>query len=73
MATLPLINFGFDELRDRMVRFTVNFDEYIERNRKRILEERNEFAKNIVEDKGKCPLSHLRYIRTEPRKLIELH
>ncbi|RPB14475.1 hypothetical protein P167DRAFT_603934 [Morchella conica CCBAS932] len=51
MATLPLINFGFEELRDRMVRFTVNFDEYIERNRKRILEERNEFAKNIVEDK----------------------
>lgn len=61
-ATLPPINFGFEELRDRMVRFTVNFDEYIERNRKRILEERNEFAKNVVEDKGKCSLSRLRYI-----------
>lgn len=34
-----------------MLRFTANFDEYIERNRRRISEERNEFTKNVVEDK----------------------
>lgn len=52
MATLPQVNFGFDELKDRMARFTVNFDEFIEKGRKRIVDERNEFAKNVVEDKG---------------------
>lgn len=51
-TTLPHVNFGFDELKDRMARFTVNFDEFIEKGRNRILEERNEFAKNVVEDKG---------------------
>lgn len=51
-TTLPHVNFGFDELKDRMARFTVNFDEFVEKSRNRILEERNEFAKNVVEDKG---------------------
>ncbi|KAG0636426.1 chromosome segregation protein Spc25-domain-containing protein [Tuber brumale] len=50
-AKLPQINFGFEELKDRMARFTVRFDDFIEKGRKRILEERNEFAKSIVEDK----------------------
>ncbi|KAL0638518.1 kinetochore-associated Ndc80 complex subunit spc25 [Maublancomyces gigas] len=50
-TTLPHVNFGFDELKDRMARFTVNFDEFVEKSRNRILEERNEFAKNVVEDK----------------------
>ncbi|PWW78748.1 hypothetical protein C7212DRAFT_309213 [Tuber magnatum] len=50
-ATLPQINFGFEELKDRMARFTVRFDDFIEKGRRRILEERNEFAKAIVEDK----------------------
>lgn len=51
-TTLPQVNFGFDELKDRMARFTVNFDEFIDKGRKRIEDERNEFAKNVVEDKG---------------------
>ena len=51
-ATLPQINFGFEELKDRMAKFTVRFDDFIEKGRRRILEERNQFAKTIVEDKG---------------------
>jgi len=30
----------------------MRFDDFIEKGRRRILEERNEFAKTIVEDKG---------------------
>ncbi|TWU71628.1 kinetochore-associated Ndc80 complex subunit spc25 [Metarhizium rileyi] len=47
--TLPSINFGFDDLRDRMAKFTAKFDEFIERGRKRVLEERNQFRLNVVE------------------------
>ncbi|KAF2403526.1 hypothetical protein EJ06DRAFT_488235 [Trichodelitschia bisporula] len=46
---LPSINFGFEDLRDRMSRFTVRFDEFIERGRKRVLEERNQFRINVAE------------------------
>ena len=47
------INFGFDELRDRMARFTVKFDSFIEQGRKRVLEERNQFRMNVAELHGK--------------------
>ncbi|KAF4634982.1 hypothetical protein G7Y89_g3128 [Cudoniella acicularis] len=47
--TLPSINFGFDELRDRMAKFTVKFDTFIEQGRKRVLEERNQFRMNVAE------------------------
>ena len=50
--TLPSINFGFDELRDRMSKFTVKFDNFIEQGRKRVLEERNQFRVNVAELKG---------------------
>lgn len=50
--TLPSINFGFDELRDRMAKFTVKFDTFIEQGRKRVLEERNQFRMNVAELKG---------------------
>ncbi|OAA71233.1 kinetochore protein spc25 [Cordyceps fumosorosea ARSEF 2679] len=46
---LPNINFGFDELRDRMAKFTNKFDAYIERGRKRVLEERNQFRMDVAE------------------------
>ncbi|KAI1817106.1 chromosome segregation protein Spc25-domain-containing protein [Poronia punctata] len=46
---LPSINFGFDELRDRMAKFTARFDTYIEQGRKRILEERNQYRMNVAE------------------------
>lgn len=51
-VTLPQINFGFDELKDHMARFTLNFEGFIEKGRKHILEERNEFARSAVEAKG---------------------
>ena len=50
--TLPNINFGFDELRDRMAKFTYKFDEFIAEGRKRVLEERNSFRMNIAELEG---------------------
>jgi len=50
--SLPSINFGFDELRDRMAKFTVKFDSFIEQGRKRVLEERNQFRMNVTELKG---------------------
>lgn len=54
--TLPSINFGFDELRDRMAKFTVKFDNFIEQGRKRVLEERNQFRVNVAELEGMwCP------------------
>lgn len=50
--SLPSINFGFDELRDRMARFTARFDDFIEKGRKRVLEERNQFAVTVAELQG---------------------
>ncbi|KAI1388717.1 chromosome segregation protein Spc25-domain-containing protein [Hypoxylon trugodes] len=47
--SLPSINFGFDELRDRMAKFSARFDAFIEQGRKRVLEERNQFRMNIAE------------------------
>ncbi|KAL2888875.1 chromosome segregation protein [Ceratocystis lukuohia] len=49
VETLPNANFGFDNLRDRMTRFTSKFDGYIEQGRKKVLEERNQFRMNIAE------------------------
>ena len=50
--TLPPINFGFDELRDRMAKFTHRFDEFIAEGRKRVLEERNQFRRSVAEVQG---------------------
>lgn len=47
--TLPSISFGFEDLRDRMARFTARFDDFIEKGRKRVLEERNQFRMNVAE------------------------
>lgn len=56
--SLPSINFGFEELRERMARFTARFDDFIEKGRKRVLEERNQFRLNVAEIQGKQPLIH---------------
>lgn len=53
--SLPNINFGFDELRDRMAKFTARFDDFIEKGRKRVLEERNQFAVTVAELEGTRP------------------
>ncbi|KOS22427.1 putative kinetochore protein [Escovopsis weberi] len=47
--TLPSIDFGFDDLRERMAKFTARFDAFIEQGRKRVLEERNQFRMSIAE------------------------
>lgn len=49
---LPSIKFGFDDLRDRMARFTQRFDLFIDQGRKRVLEERNHFRINMSEIQG---------------------
>lgn len=51
--SLPSINFGFDELRERMAKFTARFDDFIEKGRKRVLEERNQFRMNVAELHGR--------------------
>ena len=50
--SLPSVNFGFDDLRAHMARFTVRFDKFIEEGRKRVLEDRNHFRMNIAEIQG---------------------
>lgn len=50
--TLPSVDFGFNDLRERMAQFTVRFDEFIAKGRKRVLEERNAFRVNLAEVEG---------------------
>ena len=50
---LPTIDFNFDELRQRMAQFTQRFDEFIERGRKKVLEEKNAFRMNVADLEGK--------------------
>lgn len=56
--SLPSIDFGFDDLRDRMAKFTAKFDIFIEQGRKRVLEERNRFRMNVAELQGKPSHPH---------------
>lgn len=49
---LPSVDFGFNDLRERMAQFTQRFDDFIERGRKRVLEERNAFRMNVAELEG---------------------
>lgn len=64
--SLPNISFGFDDLRERMARFTDRFDEFIAKGRKRVLEERNQFRINVAELQGTGPArptKHIEYIK----------
>ncbi|KAE8348308.1 chromosome segregation protein Spc25-domain-containing protein [Aspergillus coremiiformis] len=47
--SLPSINFGFEDLRNRMAQFTAQFDAFIERGRKQILQDRNQFKIGLAE------------------------
>ncbi|KAK5946476.1 kinetochore-associated Ndc80 complex subunit spc25 [Knufia obscura] len=49
LTQLPTVDFPFDDLRRRMTEFTTKFDAYIERGRKRVLEERNDFRARLSE------------------------
>lgn len=51
--SLPSVDFNFNDLRERMAQFTARFDDFIERGRKRVLEERNAFRINVAELEGK--------------------
>ncbi|KAI4208521.1 MAG: hypothetical protein LQ346_000031 [Caloplaca aetnensis] len=62
--SLPSINFGFDDLRDRMARFTERFDTFIAKGRKQVLEERNHFRINVAELQG---------MHVEQKQLSGLH
>ena len=57
LTQLPSVDFDFGDLRKRMADFTLKFDAYIERGRKRVLEERNEFRARLGELGGKRGLS----------------
>ena len=52
LTQLPNVDFNFEDLRQRMSAFTVKFDAFIERGRKRVLEERNEFRERLGELAG---------------------
>ena len=51
--SLPSIDFGFEDLRQRMATFTERFDDFIAKGRKRVLEERNQFRINVAELRGR--------------------
>lgn len=51
--SLPSIDFGFEDLRQRMANFTEQFDDFIAKGRKRVLEERNQFRINVAELRGR--------------------
>lgn len=57
LDSLPNVNFGYDDLRERMAQFTARFDDFIDRGRKRVLEERNHFRLNLAELQGAHSLS----------------
>ena len=61
--SLPNINFGFDDLRERMAKFTARFDNFIELGRKRVLEERNQFRMNLAELQGRSLDSRTSQVR----------
>jgi hypothetical protein len=52
LTQLPRVDFNFEDLRQRMTAFTVKFDAFIEKGRKRVLEERNEFRGRLGELNG---------------------
>jgi hypothetical protein len=54
LTQLPRVDFNFEDLRQRMTAFTVKFDAFIEKGRKRVLEERNEFRGRLGELSGTC-------------------
>ena len=58
--SLPSADFGFDDLRQRMAAFTARFDDFIEKGRKRVLEERNAFRMSCAEIEGMCSPRRIR-------------
>ncbi|KAL8711344.1 MAG: hypothetical protein Q9220_004241 [cf. Caloplaca sp. 1 TL-2023] len=84
--SLPNVNFGFDDLRDRMARFTERFDHFIAIGRKRVLEERNHFRVNVaelqeeqriktkeIETLGERSSTHAQAVEREGAETAEMH
>ncbi|KAL8926399.1 MAG: hypothetical protein Q9208_002942 [Pyrenodesmia sp. 3 TL-2023] len=84
--SLPSINFGFDDLRDRMARFTEKFDSFIAKGRKQVLEERNNFRINVaelqeeqrlkkkdIENIAQKSSSHAQAVEKEAAETAEMH
>ncbi|KAI4103056.1 MAG: hypothetical protein LQ339_004420 [Xanthoria mediterranea] len=84
--SLPSINFGFDDLRDRMARFTERFDTFVAKGRKQVLEERNRFRINVaelqddqrlktreIENLANRSASHAQTIDKEAAETAEMH
>jgi hypothetical protein len=57
LTQLPRVDFNFEDLRQRMSTFTAKFDAFIEKGRKRVLEERNGFRGRLGELSGMFLLS----------------
>lgn len=49
---LPSVDFNFEDLHKRMTQFTARFDEFIERGRRKVLEERNNFRMGVADLEG---------------------
>lgn len=58
LTQLPTVDFNFEDLRQRMAAFSVKFDVFIEKGRKRVLEERNEFRGRLGELSGTSQFVH---------------
>ena len=55
VAPFGPVNFAFEDLKAKMNQFTIRFDKWTQNQRKRVLKERNEFAKAIAESRGFSP------------------
>lgn len=66
LTQLPNVDFNFEDLRQRMAAFTVKFDAFIERGRKRVLVERNEFRERLGELAGMFYLTTIRFLLLAP-------
>lgn|SRR5579862_3721203 len=76
VASFPPINFGFDDLKTKMNRFTIRFDQWTQSQRQRVLRERNDFAKTITESRGTAShiiVANSQESQKELNKQIELH
>lgn len=47
---LPKLDFGYDELRDKMSAFTLQFDSFIEKSRRKVLASKNDFQRTLAEN-----------------------
>src|SRR5690242_20323335 len=52
LTQLPNVDIPFEDLRKRMNEFTVRFDAFIEKGRRRVLEEHNDFKAKLSELHG---------------------